>query len=92
MIAGFLKAGVMKQGALSPTNVGTPQGGVISPLLLNIALHGMEGAAGMKYWRAGNSRWPTRASVSLVRFADDFVVMCTATNKLLRFNGDFVRG
>ena len=76
MIAGFLKAGVMERGEHSPTNVGTPQGGVISPLLLNIALHGMEQAVGMKYHRAGNSRWLYRHCPSLVRFADDFVVMC----------------
>jgi len=76
MIAGFLKAGIMERATLSPTDVGTPQGGVISPLLLNIALHGMEEAVGMKYHRAGKSRWLYRPCPSLVRFADDFVVMC----------------
>jgi RNA-directed DNA polymerase len=38
----WLKAGVMDRGRLNPTAEGTPQGGVISPLLLNVALHGME--------------------------------------------------
>lgn len=76
MVEGFLKAGVMEQQAFAPTDVGTPQGGVISPLLLNVALHGIEDAVGMKYHRAGKSRWLYRYCPSLVRFADDFVVMC----------------
>src|SRR5207245_2481961 len=44
-IRAWLKAGVMDQGQFSPTWEGTPQGGVISPVLLNVALHGMEQAA-----------------------------------------------
>jgi RNA-directed DNA polymerase len=44
MIAGWLKAGIFEVGqGFSPTEVGTPQGGVISPLMLNIALHGLQG-------------------------------------------------
>ena len=47
MIAGWLKAGVFEAGkGFAPTVEGTPQGGVISPLLLNVALHGLEEAAG----------------------------------------------
>src|SRR5262249_52890744 len=41
-VAGWLKAGYLTGEAYSPTDTGTPQGGVISPLLANIALHGME--------------------------------------------------
>lgn len=49
MVAGWLVAGVMERGRFAPTEEGTPQGGVISLMLLNIALHGMEQAAGIRY-------------------------------------------
>ena len=42
VIAGWLKAGVFTGEVYNPTDTGTPQGGVISPLLANIALHGLE--------------------------------------------------
>ncbi|MHC5762730.1 reverse transcriptase domain-containing protein, partial [Nostoc sp.] len=42
LIKAWLKSGVMDDGQFFETNSGTPQGGVISPLLANIALHGME--------------------------------------------------
>jgi RNA-directed DNA polymerase len=77
MVAGWLASGVVERGRFAPTEEGTPQGGVISPMLLNIALHGMEEAAGVRYLR----RDPHGAHVAagapvLVRYADDFVVMC----------------
>ncbi len=47
MIRAWLKAGVLEPGqGFAPTEEGTPQGGVISPLVLNVALHGMEHAGG----------------------------------------------
>ena len=46
LVERWLKAGVVEEGRFAPTGEGTPQGGVISPVLLNVALHGMEEAAG----------------------------------------------
>jgi RNA-directed DNA polymerase len=71
----WLKAGVVDKGRYSPTEEGTPQGGVISPLLLNIALHGMEEAAGVRY-RKHNPAAVTHVSPVLIRYADDYVAMC----------------
>ena len=78
MIRGWLKAGVFEAGkGFAPTEEGTPQGGVISPVLLNVALHGLEEAAGVRYLTSGLT--PGRPSLvprSLVRYADDMVVLC----------------
>jgi len=72
-IRGWLKAGVVDRGRYSPTVEGTPQGGVISPLLLNIALQGMETAAGVKYDYRGTVK---AGCPTVVTYADDFVVLC----------------
>src|SRR5215467_13745677 len=77
LIAGWLKAGVVENGWFTPTEEGTPQGGVISPCLMNVALHGMEDAAGVRYLPPGRST--ARAapgSPVLIRYADDLVVLC----------------
>jgi RNA-directed DNA polymerase len=77
LIAGWLSAGVIERGQFTPTERGTPQGGVISPMLLNIALHGIEEAAGVRYLRRDTHGIEThRDSPVLVRYADDFVVLC----------------
>ena len=68
LVKGWLKAGFVFQGKLNPTEQGTPQGGVISPLLANIGLHGLE-----TYIKATNSK------LGVVRYADDFIV--TARDK-----------
>jgi len=62
----WLEAGVMEEGVVSATVAGTPQGGVISPLLSNIYLHVLD-----VLWTRHSARLGT-----LVRYADDFVVMC----------------
>jgi RNA-directed DNA polymerase len=59
----FLAAGVMENGVFKPTTIGTPQGGVISPLLANIVLNKLD-------WRL------EQAGYRFVRYADDFVVVC----------------
>ena len=77
-VAGWLKAGVIEDGRFAPTEEGTPQGGVISPLIFSIALHGMEEAAGAAYrwnpYREAESAVP--GTPVLVRYADDLVALC----------------
>jgi RNA-directed DNA polymerase len=55
-IARWLTAGVIEDGEFAPSEEGTPQGGVVSPVLMNIALHGMETAAGARYRTAPSHR------------------------------------
>ncbi len=77
MVAGWLQAGVVENGWFTPTVEGTPQGGVASPTLLNIALHGMEEAAGVRYQRLGSDAAVTAAdSPVLVVYADDLLALC----------------
>src|SRR6266536_723594 len=78
MIRDWLKAGVFEPGkGFAPAEEGTPQGGVISPLLLNVALHGLEEAAGVRYYPTGvNAGRAMPGSPILVRYADDMVVLC----------------
>lgn len=72
LIRQWLKAGYLDGGVWHGTPMGTPQGGVASPLLANIALHGMEAALGVFRW-AG----VVRSDRAVVRYADDFLVFCT---------------
>ncbi|NET69416.1 MAG: group II intron reverse transcriptase/maturase [Moorea sp. SIO1G6] len=78
LIKNWLKAGVMENGTFSPTKEGTPQGGIISPLLANIALHGMEEHI-KKYAETikikGRGKSQKRQGMNLIRYADDFVIM-----------------
>jgi group II intron reverse transcriptase/maturase len=64
LVRGMLRAGVMEAGSLRRGVAGTPQGGVVSPLLANIYLHRLDRA------------WSSGQHGVLVRFADDVVVMC----------------
>lgn len=77
LIARWLSAGVIENRRFAPTEEGTPQGGVISPLLMNVALHGMEEAAGVRYHNTGVRAGTAVAGTPvLVRYADDFAVCC----------------
>jgi RNA-directed DNA polymerase len=62
----WLQAGVLADGVVTETVTGTPQGGVISPLLANIYLHAFDRA------------WAEHGVGEVVRYADDFVVLCTS--------------
>jgi RNA-directed DNA polymerase len=77
MIGKWLRAGVLDQGRLSPTERGSPQGGVASPLLMNVALHGMEQAAGVRYIITGANAGTVRpGSPVVIRYADDLLAFC----------------
>lgn len=88
----WLKAGVIDGEMLSSTEMGTPQGGVISPLLVNIALHGMETAVKNcfkdipVYWESIAKVKPSRIRETLhfIRYADDFVVLHDNIDVILR--------
>lgn len=75
-VTAWLKAGYMEDGVVHQTKTGTPQGGVISPVLANIALHGLDQALGMKYYKTHQGYLGTRSNRAWVRYADDFVVFC----------------
>ncbi len=74
-VKAWLKAGVFDNGIYEETNFGTPQGGVISPLLANIALHGMESVIKEYARNMKGSKAKNQCSLSLIRYADDFVIM-----------------
>ncbi len=81
LVEQWLKAGYIHDGVFYNTEAGTPQGGIISPLLANIALHGMEEALGIKYRWNKNPRskqggsWLNTSRVAIIRYADDFVIL-----------------
>jgi RNA-directed DNA polymerase len=82
-IRAWLKAGVMDGEQLFPTSEGTPQGGVVSPLLANIALHGMEERIKQEFpilGKRNRETWYHKkgtvfGSPELIRYADDFVIL-----------------
>lgn len=79
MIKKWLEAGYLENDVFYRTRTGTPQGGIISPLLANIALHGMEEALNIKYRRRiKNNRcyYSNESKYVVIRYADDFVVLC----------------
>lgn len=68
----WLKAGYMEGRMLYPTEEGTPQGGIISPVLANLALDGLEAQLRKQY--PVNTKKARAAKVNLIRYADDFVI------------------
>jgi len=74
----FLKAGFVYENSLFPTKAGTPQGGIISPILANMTLDGIESMLVDKYHRSRSGRINRNVArkykVNFVRYADDFIV------------------
>ena len=69
LLRSLLSAGVMEDGAVRRSGAGTPQGGVISPVLCNVYLHRLD------------RQWQTLGHGVLCRYADDLVVMCKTRNE-----------
>jgi RNA-directed DNA polymerase len=91
-VEGWLKAGVVEDGRFSPTEEGTPQGGVISPVLLNVALHGMEQAAGVRYQGKGTHAGVTMpGSPVLIRYADDLLALCHSKEQAQQVKADLAQ-
>ena len=73
LVRRLLKAGIMEEGKLLSSNVGTPQGGVISPLLANIYLHYV-----LDLWFEKRIKPKSKGHMALIRYCDDFVVCCAS--------------
>lgn len=73
----FLKTGFIEGSSLFPTSAGCPQGGVISPILANMCLNGLEKVLGQRFYLRKNgtiSKALNRHKVNLIRYADDILV------------------
>ena len=99
LVKAFLKSGILAEdGGLIGTKTGTPQGGILSPLLANIALSVLDEhfAEVWKSWGSDSSRCRRHerglATYRLVRYADDFVVMVSGTRQHADMLRDEVAG
>jgi RNA-directed DNA polymerase len=73
----MLKSGIFHKGEMWDNNTGTPQGGVISPLLANVALTTLDNFCLQQY----GTDFPSRQTNPIVRYADDFVIVCKSKRK-----------
>ncbi len=78
-IKNWLKAGYIDKHVFHDSPLGTPQGGIISPLLANIALHGMEQCLNIKRCKRGR----ITSCYTLIRYADDFIIACRTENQAI---------
>lgn len=85
LIARFLKAGVLEEGKVWETDKGTPQGGIISPLLANVYLHYV-----LDLWFERVVKKRCKGYARLIRYADDFVV-CFQSEREAQAFGEMLR-
>lgn len=72
----MLKSGILQKGEIFDSDKGTPQGGVISPLLANVALTSLDNFCYQQYGYPQTQKGYTRKVNPMVRYADDFVIVC----------------
>ncbi len=82
----WLKAGYMEKHAFHPTQAGTPQGGIISPVLANMALDGLERRLFKRFGHKDRSK--PSPGVNLVRYADDFIISSRSREKLVEIRAE----
>lgn len=73
MLSQWLKSGFIEKGRFYPTSRGTPQGGIVSPVLANMALDGLEAVISKQFGNKGTKK-RKKSGVHMVRYADDLVV------------------
>jgi RNA-directed DNA polymerase len=74
ILQNWLKAGYLDRQTLFPTKAGTPQGGIISPTLANLALDGLQNLLTNTFYRTSVKGKMVNPKVKLVRYADDFII------------------
>jgi len=85
LVEKFLKAGYVDNNVLHNSNKGTPQGGILSPLLANIALNGMEEVLNISYrkrMRKEYEYYVSEGDYRVVRYADDFVIFANSKEEI----------
>lgn len=80
LVKQFLKSGVMENGVYTNSDQGSPQGGIISPLLANIYLHYV-----LDLWFEKKYKTTSKSYMELIRYCDDFVVLFESQNDAKRF-------
>ena len=88
ILAKWLKAGYVEKNTLLPTDAGTPQGGICSPVLANLALDGLEAALKAAFPKTRRGPAPL---INLVRYADDFVITGRTKEMLVERVAPFVQ-
>ena len=82
----FLKAGYVDNNVFFRTKIGTPQGGLLSPLLANIALTGMEDCLGISYNKVirknGSTTYNAKGNYRMTQYADDFVIFAKSKEEI----------
>jgi RNA-directed DNA polymerase len=80
LVVRFLKAGVMEEGTQTPTEVGTPQGAILSPLLANVYLH-----YALDLWFEKRVKRSCTGEAKIIRYADDYVCCFQYESDAARF-------